>query len=117
MAPEIDPTGSPGRWTQPANMDMVSGMTQTPPSNIPTFDGEEILAGIRRWVEIETPSHDGVAVNRLVDVVESDLARIGARTIRTPGRARTPSPAAAAPCARRCRGRAGGRCGCRAWRQ
>src|SRR5215813_11986227 len=86
MAPEIDPTGSPGRWTQPANMDMVSGMTQTPPPNIPTFDGEEILAGIRRWVEIETPSHDGVAVNRLVDVVESDLARIGAPTKRMPGR-------------------------------
>ena len=61
-------------------------MTQTPPSNIPTFDGEEILAGIRRWVEIETPSHDGAAVNRLVDVVESDLARIGARTTRTLGR-------------------------------
>ena len=61
-------------------------MTQTPPPNIPTFDGEEILAGIRYWVEIETPSHDGAAVNRLVDVVESDLARIGARTERTPGR-------------------------------
>jgi glutamate carboxypeptidase len=55
-------------------------------SNIPTFDSEEILAGIRRWVEIETPSHDGAAVNRLVDVVESDLARIGAPTTRTPGR-------------------------------
>ena len=61
-------------------------MTQAPGSNIPTFDGEEILAGIRRWVEIETPSHDGAAVNRLVDVVESHLARIGARTTRTPGR-------------------------------
>ena len=57
-----------------------------PRSNIPTFDGEEILAGIRRWVEIETPSHDGAAVNRLVDVVEGDLARIGAPTSRTPGR-------------------------------
>jgi glutamate carboxypeptidase len=61
-------------------------MTQTPGSNIPIFDGEEILAGIRRWVEIETPSHDGAAVNRLVDLVEGHLARIGARTIRTPGR-------------------------------
>ena len=61
-------------------------MAQSPPSNLPTFDGEEILAGIRHWVEIETPSHDGAAVNRLVDVVESDLARIGARTERTPGR-------------------------------
>ena len=61
-------------------------MAQSPPSNLPTFDGEEILAGIRHWVEIETPSHDGAAVNRLVDVVESDLARIGARTEGTPGR-------------------------------
>ncbi len=61
-------------------------MTDSTRSNIPTFDGEEILAGIRRWVEIETPSHDGVAVNRLVDVVQSDLTRIGAHTQRTPGR-------------------------------
>jgi glutamate carboxypeptidase len=61
-------------------------MTDTTRSNLPTFDGEEILAGIRRWVEIETPSHDGVAVNRLIDVVERDLARIGAHTNRTPGR-------------------------------
>ena len=61
-------------------------MPQIPSFNVPTFDGEEILAGIRRWVEIETPSHDDAAVNRLVDVVESDLTRIGARTMRTPGR-------------------------------
>ena len=61
-------------------------MTDSARSNIPTFDGEEILAGIRRWVEIETPSHDGVAVNKLVDVVQSDLTRIGAHTHRTPGR-------------------------------
>ncbi|MGD9881772.1 MAG: M20 family metallopeptidase [Reyranella sp.] len=61
-------------------------MTDSARSNIPTFDGEEILAGIRRWVEIETPSHDGVAVNKLVDVVQSDLTRIGAQTLRTPGR-------------------------------
>ncbi|MFO1159763.1 MAG: M20 family metallopeptidase [Reyranellaceae bacterium] len=61
-------------------------MTDSARSNIPTFDGEEILAGIRRWVEIETPSHDGVAVNKLVDVVQSDLTRIGAHTLRTPGR-------------------------------
>jgi glutamate carboxypeptidase len=61
-------------------------VTDAARSNIPTFDGEEILAGIRRWVEIETPSHDGVAVNKLVDVVQSDLTRIGAHTQRTPGR-------------------------------
>ena len=61
-------------------------MTDTTRSNLPTFDGEEILAGIRRWVEIKTPSHDGAAVNRLVDMVERDLARIGAHTNRIPGR-------------------------------
>ncbi len=61
-------------------------MTDTTRSNLPTFDGEEILAGIRRWVEIETPSHDGAAVNRLVDMAERDLARIGAHTNRIPGR-------------------------------
>lgn len=61
-------------------------MTHTRAPNIPFFDGEEILAGISRWVEIETPSQDDAAVNRLVDIVESDLARIAARTARTHGR-------------------------------
>jgi hypothetical protein len=61
-------------------------MVEVPLPTMPAFDGEEILAGIRRWVEIETPSHDGEAVNRLVDLVESDLMRFGARTIRTLGR-------------------------------
>ncbi|MFZ9486857.1 MAG: M20 family metallopeptidase [Alphaproteobacteria bacterium] len=55
-------------------------------SNIPVLDAEEILAGIRRWVEIESPSHDAAAVNRLVDTVEGDLRRIGAKVTRTPGR-------------------------------
>jgi glutamate carboxypeptidase len=55
-------------------------------SNIPILDPEEILAGIRRWVEMESPSHDAAAVNRLVDMVEGDLRRIGARIARTPGR-------------------------------
>jgi glutamate carboxypeptidase len=55
-------------------------------SNIPVLDPEEILAGIRRWVEMESPSHDAAAVNRLVDMVEGDLRRIGARIARTPGR-------------------------------
>jgi glutamate carboxypeptidase len=54
-------------------------------SNQPKLDAEEILAGIRRWVEIETPSHDGAAVNALVDVVEADLRRVGARVTRIPG--------------------------------
>ena len=43
-------------------------MNDNAKSNAPRLDAEEILAGIRRWVEIETPSHDAAAVNRLVDL-------------------------------------------------
>jgi glutamate carboxypeptidase len=55
-------------------------------SNAPKLDAEEILAGIRRWVEIESPSHDAAAVNRLVATVEGELRTVGARTTRIPGR-------------------------------
>ena len=44
------------------------------PRNTPAIDDEEILSGIRGWVEIETPSPDGNAVNRLADVVQSEAA-------------------------------------------
>ena len=37
-------------------------------SNIP-FDTETLLAGIRRWVEIESPTTDAAAVNRCADAV------------------------------------------------
>ncbi len=36
-------------------------------SNEPVIDPEEILEGIQEWVEIETPSHLGEEVNKLVD--------------------------------------------------
>lgn len=55
-------------------------------SNLPSIDGEEILAGIRRWVEIESPSDDAAAVNRMVDIAEDDLRRTGARVLRIAGR-------------------------------
>ena len=55
-------------------------------SNQPVIDGEEVLEGIRRWVEIETPSPDGQAVNKLVDLVQSEAAALGAETERRPGR-------------------------------
>jgi glutamate carboxypeptidase len=55
-------------------------------SNLPKLDAEEILAGILRWVEVETPSHDGKAVNRLVDQVEQAMSLLGTRIVRTPGR-------------------------------
>jgi glutamate carboxypeptidase len=55
-------------------------------SNIPHVDPEEILEGVRTWVDIETPSYDGEAVNKLVDKVESDMRAIGAEINRLPGR-------------------------------
>ncbi len=53
--------------------------------NEPRIDADEILEGIRRWVSVETPSHDGVAVNKLNDVVEGELRAIGAVIDRVPG--------------------------------
>ena len=38
-------------------------------SNTPILDQDEILAGIRTWVEIESPTTDAAAVNRVVDQV------------------------------------------------
>jgi len=56
-----------------------------PASNQPAIDADDILAGIRGWVEIETPSHDGAAVNRLADRVEDQLREAGQRIERIPG--------------------------------
>jgi glutamate carboxypeptidase len=55
-------------------------------SNAPRIDAKEILAGITEWVEVESPSTDGAAVNRLVTKVATQLAQIGARVERIPGR-------------------------------
>lgn len=59
---------------------------QKPVANAPRIDPEEILEGIRRWVEVETPSHDGVAVNKLNDIVEAEFVALGAKVERVPGR-------------------------------
>lgn len=55
-------------------------------SNRPALDAEEILAGIRRWVDVESPSHDGAAVNKVVDLAAEDFAKLGLKPDRTPGR-------------------------------
>lgn len=55
-------------------------------ANQPIIDDEEILAEIRKWVEIETPTLDGDAVNRLADLVQMDAAALGARIERIAGR-------------------------------
>ena len=55
-------------------------------SNEPIIDAEEILEGIQAWVGIETPSHLGQEVNKLVDRVESQMESLGAAIERTPGK-------------------------------
>jgi glutamate carboxypeptidase len=60
-------------------------MTDISKDNLPRLDAEEILAGIREWVEIESPSHDGKAVNKLVGVVEGQLRKVGQKTERVAG--------------------------------
>lgn len=54
--------------------------------NQPRIDAEEILEGIRSWVDIESPSHDAAAVNRMADEVERCFRTLGAAIERTPGR-------------------------------
>ena len=59
-------------------------MTNTPIA-LP-FDANEMLEGLRLWVETESPTFDASAVNRMMDVAQHDLAALGARVERIPGR-------------------------------
>ncbi len=52
----------------------------------PVFDTAAMLAEIRGWVEIESPTLDSIAVNRMVDHVEQSYAATGARLERIAGR-------------------------------
>lgn len=50
------------------------------------FDARSLLDEIRGWVEIESPTTDPAAVNRMVDKVEADAKAAGTRIERIPGR-------------------------------
>lgn len=50
------------------------------------FDADKILSGLIPWVQIESPTYDAAAVNRLMDLAEGDLRRLGAEIERVPGR-------------------------------
>jgi len=50
------------------------------------FDADDMLAALRPWVECESPTHDAAAVNRMMDLATRDLALMGARVERVPGR-------------------------------
>ncbi len=49
-------------------------------------NAEDLLEELSAWVRLETPSTDGAAVNRLMDVAEAELSRAGAALTRVPGR-------------------------------
>jgi glutamate carboxypeptidase len=49
-------------------------------------NSEDLLAELSDWVKMETPTTDGIAVNRLMDVAERAMTRAGAAMTRVPGR-------------------------------
>ena len=55
------------------------------PSDLP-FDAGTMLAGLRTWVECESPTFDAAAVNRMMGLAVRDLAIMGARIEVIPGR-------------------------------
>jgi glutamate carboxypeptidase len=58
----------------------------TGPLSAEAFDEEAILAGIARWVAIESPTHDRDGVNRMMDAAAAVMAPLGAAITRYPGR-------------------------------
>jgi glutamate carboxypeptidase len=55
------------------------------PAELP-FDADVMLAGLRGWVECESPTYDAAAVNRMMDLASRDLVIAGARVERVAGR-------------------------------
>ncbi|MEM7425512.1 MAG: M20/M25/M40 family metallo-hydrolase [Pseudomonadota bacterium] len=50
------------------------------------FDRDQMLAGLKVWVECESPTFDADAVNRMMDLAGRDLAKAGASIERIAGR-------------------------------
>ncbi|WP_417674974.1 M20/M25/M40 family metallo-hydrolase [Roseibium sp.] len=50
------------------------------------FDAHRILAGLKPWVECESPTYDAAAVDRMMDLATYDLVAAGAAIERIPGR-------------------------------
>ena len=63
----------------------MDALPANPALDLP-FDAEAILARLRPWVECESPTFDAGAVNAMMDLASRDLALIGARIERIPGR-------------------------------
>src|ERR1700694_2803885 len=57
-----------------------------PHSRHDSIDLGAMIEAIERWVEIESPTGDVAAVNRMIDRVTADLAGVPVRIERVPGR-------------------------------
>ena len=55
------------------------------PSQLP-FDADDMVRGLRPWIECESPTYDAAAVDRMMDLAARDLAAAGATIERIPGR-------------------------------
>ena len=55
-------------------------------ANALPFDTTEMLAGLRPWIECESPTYDATSVNRVMDLAGRDLAIMGAQVTRIAGR-------------------------------
>ena len=49
------------------------------------FESDTMLAGLRPWIETESPTWDAAAVNRMMDVAARELFLLGAQVERIPG--------------------------------
>jgi glutamate carboxypeptidase len=50
------------------------------------FNLGHMITGLQRWVETESPTRNTGAVNRMVDLVQAEVADLPGRTVRVPGR-------------------------------
>jgi glutamate carboxypeptidase len=50
-----------------------------------SLDTDTLLAGLKPWIECESPTFDVAAVNRMMDLVAGDVAAAGASVTRIPG--------------------------------
>ncbi|MEM6712919.1 MAG: M20/M25/M40 family metallo-hydrolase [Pseudomonadota bacterium] len=57
----------------------------TSPLELP-FNTDEMINGLKPWIETESPTFNASAVNRMMDIAQHDLAALGARVERIPGR-------------------------------
>jgi glutamate carboxypeptidase len=64
---------------------MTADTSGTTPGRTDPGSSEQILEGLRTWVETESPTDDAASVNRLVDRAEAGLRAAGAAVTRIPG--------------------------------